>query len=198
MKTKSLAAIAIALTLGMASTSCSKNNDEPSVHAEAIFNNEIAINTELADLLNIEFTYTDLQGKTTTTNITECPKEKRTYKVELGDASKTYEAMCYVYKQYDATKQRPAQTKFSMNVTSKGVSSGKIPVFILPNFIVGIPKGSVQGWQAVQEKTNGYMSEGIDFDTTEKVDKMAKYLTTNYGIEILSISTTDTPMISKD
>ena len=177
---KSLVAIAIACTIGLGFTSCKKDDNAPAPSESVYgFQSYIAYHTDMAEIFDITFNYTGLDGKSTTKKLTDLPKQKVTVN------GKEYEM--YVFSEKQTTKSKSMQTKLEINYASKGVlpASGNASVVIAPNFVVGIPSGNT--WETgYVASTSGQHLPGLTLDM-DRINRLVESFNKTYSSYTLKV-----------
>ncbi|MCF0218832.1 MAG: hypothetical protein HUK14_03545 [Muribaculaceae bacterium] len=159
MKLKSFVAIALALTLGLGFSSCKKDEPDPDPKpsgATYTFQNNIAINADLTNYMDITLELTDVDGKTTTTDITKLNTEKFSYTNPMTSETKEY--TMYVFKNTGSAEKAPVQTTLKLNFSAKvTVPAEKFDQVILYDF-------KVKGSSATQINTEQFIKNGLNLD----------------------------------
>ena len=159
MKLKSFLAIALALTLGLGFSSCKKDEPDPDPKPSGdsyTFQNNIAINADLTKYMDITLELTDVDGKTTTTDITKLDTDKFSYTNPMTGATKEY--TMYVFKNTGSAKKAPAQTTLKLNFTAKvTVPAEKFDQAIIYDF-------KVKGSSATQIDQQQFIKNGLNLD----------------------------------
>ena len=184
---KSLAAIALACFVAFGFSSCKK--DEPKQITYG-FQNSIAFNSEIVDMLNITFELTDIEGKTTTTNINDCPTKEVTY------AGKTRKM--YVFNKLETTINKPTESKLSIKFEPNGriPASGSVDLYVIQDFYVG---GYDNGnWDTGASKETGIVFWGErSVADAEEASMLATSLNMAFGKFTLKIGESGGSSISK-
>ena len=158
---KSLLATAVALSLSLGFTACKNNDPEPGptpTEKKYVFNNGISFSTTMTDVYDITIELTDLEGKVTTTNIKDCPQEKRTYDGK--------DMPVYTFSTREITTTKPAQTtaKIKFVLKSDIPVEGNFDSYVEPYFFVGIPDQAETGWTAIQSYTTIACIRGLRYE----------------------------------
>ncbi|MCF0245063.1 MAG: hypothetical protein HUK06_09830 [Bacteroidaceae bacterium] len=186
---KTLAAIAIVCSLGFAITSCKSDDSDPSTDTTYAFKHTIGFPVEMTKLCDITLEHTGLDGKKTTTNITDCPKTTISVndkKVEL-----------YVFTKVETTKKKPSETNLKITYTAKTIT--EFPITVTTGFseemIVGIPV--YNDWAAgTAKKTNTLITYGLQYKDQETVNKRVESLNSTRSNYKLKIDSNGTPSVN--
>ena len=189
MKLKSFLAIALALTLGLGFSSCKKDEPDPDPKPSGdsyTFQNNIAINADLTKYMDITLELTDVDGKTTTTDITKLDTDKFSY--TNPKTSEVKEFTMYVFKNTCSAKKAPAQTTLKLNFTAKvTVPEEKIAEVILYDF-------KVKGTTATEIDQQQSIHTSLNMDEA-KFKSLVESLNRRHGSIVMKVAADGKPSI---
>ncbi|MCF0218215.1 MAG: hypothetical protein HUK14_00385 [Muribaculaceae bacterium] len=177
-----LLALALVLTLGLGFSSCKNDDPEPIKDTDIKFINELLVNEEFLDVCNVNFTYTDVNGKVTEVNARDCHYKQEVYK------GQTYKF--YFLSEVQHSDKIPSQTNLKVSfemITGKPFSED-IPVLIMPNFSVGQLKNKTD-----YVKVEKFFTEWYEMVSYEKLPALIEKL--NKECDITCLMETSGPRI---
>ena len=191
---KTLAAMAIVCSLVFAFASCKNDDSDPSTDTTYGFKSSISFPVDMTKLCDITLEYTGIDGKKTTTNVTDC--SKTTLSVPTAEGSRDVEH--YVFTKAETTKNKPSETNLKVIYTAKTITEFPITVDagVKEDMAVGIP--NYNDWAPGTAKkidSNYYLS--TKYIDQEKVNKMVNHFNSTRSNYKLKIDNSGNPSINE-